>query len=819
MTKTDGEREPLGGGTATRFHTTDLDDIVKVRESHRVMRAYFGQYFLSYLGLSCLVTLFVFLTLVPTYSDSGATGYQFSPHAFRIAIGVGFFCVVASGALIVLSWFQYIPRQVSMLWPAVVSILAAFGNGYASLSFIEPLQQSLQDPFGSGIALVLAIVLLGGLAIASLVMGVSWSITASRLIWASRDNFLAARGWRAPTYAPGDAVRRMLGVPTYASALSRSRSTVLLLFLLASALGAGAALFPLFAPIWILRSLDWSAQAIDPYTPSGGAAFLAGALGFIIGPIILFVLLAFLARLVTRAAQRIAANNYQSIRDWDDRPPILYLRSFAIDNKTVRVLPQNLIARLIGLGARFATVDETVLDSAAPYGPVIAIGDPRDPIPPLGAARTFVGGADWQTVVSDLARVSQLVVLTTDISQGVRWEINRVLSSSELICKTLFLASPTLTRDDHRAVFADIARALGHTTDLPPDVIALSRNASGDLEALTSSTLSSDAYASLLNRRLQQDCGLSAAFPSGTRSRSVISHVEAIGMVALSAALIACLAVSPQVFSVGRIHVSDAPVFEEQLSSVYNTQQPPDQIIEFDDCNGADWCPRMIQIQEGYFWDHRLGYAGEAVQARPDYPRIAIRAFAVGEVKVTFGQWAAFVSDTGRADPVVDGYGVPPSECIWRDFASRYPADAPVLCISWDDAQDYVQWLSHRTGRIYRLPTDAEWEYVARAGQFAIPFPEPMAAGESEPSAFGVRAMLQYPLEWVQDCAREPDRGYEPNGGAYEAEGCMRRMMRGEVPEYSEPPSTGVPSVGRWRGNMMIGERSTLTGFRVARAL
>jgi hypothetical protein len=554
--------------------TTPLDTLVLARESHRVMRAYFGQYFLSYLGLSCLLTVLLFLTLAPTYSDSGATGYQFTLEPIRLATGVALFVFAAASVLFVLSWLQFVPRQITMLWPAVVGILAGSTNAYAFLSFIGPLQASLEASFGAAIGWLLASVLAGGLAIASLGIGVSWSIDAGRLVWAPRNEFLVARGWRAPRYTLGGAIRRMLGVPTYASSLARSRSTVLLLFLLAGVLGGGAALFPLLAPAWVLRAMAWSAMRIDPYDPASGSVFLASTAGFIIGPMILFAVLAFFGRLVTRAAQRIAANNYQSIRDWDDRAPILYLRSFAIDNRTVRMPPRGLIARLIGLGARFATLDETLLDCAAPYGPVIAIGDPRDPIPPLGAARTFVRGDDWQSVVSDLACAAKLIVLTTDTSEGVKWEVRHILADPELSRKTVFLASPMASDAERGAVLTEIAGALGQAP-LPVETIGLFTIPSGGVQALTAPTLSTDSYATAINLRLQREFGLDVDFPRAPHSggRAVRTGVSVVAVVSAGAAAIAMLAINPGVLSPTPIHVAAAS--EQPAPPLLDEPAPP----------------------------------------------------------------------------------------------------------------------------------------------------------------------------------------------------------------------------------------------------
>jgi hypothetical protein len=144
-TVADVESKSRSEGDRADLTITNLDDVVRARESHGVMRAYFGQYFLAYMGLSCLVTVVLVLTIVRTYSDSGAAGFQFAIEPLRLATGMALFACAAAVILFVLSWFQFLPRQLAMLWPGLVGPLAALTNAYASFIFIDPLAASLQD--------------------------------------------------------------------------------------------------------------------------------------------------------------------------------------------------------------------------------------------------------------------------------------------------------------------------------------------------------------------------------------------------------------------------------------------------------------------------------------------------------------------------------------------------------------------------------------------------------------------------------------------------------------------------------------------------
>lgn len=103
----------------------------------------------------------------------------------------------------------------------------------------------------------------------------------------------------------------------------------------------------------------------------------------------------------------------------------------------------------------------------------------------------------------------------------------------------------------------------------------------------------------------------------------------------------------------------------------------------------------------------------------PEMVRIPGQSFAAGRYEVTRGQWAAFVRDTGRPDPqpaFVRQTVTGPAYCTWRSPGFTQDDNHPVTCVSWHDAQAYLQWLSQRTGRHYRLLTSAEWKIAARAG-------------------------------------------------------------------------------------------------------
>ena len=243
----------------------------------------------------------------------------------------------------------------------------------------------------------------------------------------------------------------------------------------------------------------------------------------------------------------------------------------------------------------------------------------------------------------------------------------------------------------------------------------------------------------------------------------------------------------------------------------------------FQDCRD---CPAMVVIPPGRF---TMGVdGGEPQRYEGPVREMAVPyAFAVGRYEVTHGQYETFVAATGYA-------GTPGGCSAWdgakqtlsRDPATswrnpgygRPPADnEPVACVSWNDAKAYVAWLTVVTGQAYRLLTEAEWEYVARAGsgstsRFAwgedpeeacrhanvydasaalptIPWAPLKCSdghagvapvGQFLPNAFGLYDVTGNLWEWVEDCYAMPHPADAPRDGrAQLAVGCDRRAVKG----------------------------------------
>ena len=122
---------------------------------------------------------------------------------------------------------------------------------------------------------------------------------------------------------------------------------------------------------------------------------------------------------------------------------------------------------------------------------------------------------------------------------------------------------------------------------------------------------------------------------------------------------------------------------------------PAANLSEVRDCKE---CPALIGLPPGSF---TMGSNTDDPSERPAHRVTIANAFAIGKLEVTVEQWNV-CADAG-ACPRIDANGA----------AAK---DAPVRDVSWDDAQQYVKWLAKTTGKPYRLPTEAEWEYAARGG-------------------------------------------------------------------------------------------------------
>jgi formylglycine-generating enzyme required for sulfatase activity len=260
----------------------------------------------------------------------------------------------------------------------------------------------------------------------------------------------------------------------------------------------------------------------------------------------------------------------------------------------------------------------------------------------------------------------------------------------------------------------------------------------------------------------------------------------------------------------------------ERVAAAPEIWRVPGAVTEFKDCAN---CPHMMIIPAGEF---TMGSPPAEQQAEAQH-RVTIAApYAVSKFEITFDDWNACISDGGcdNIRPNDEGWG-----------RGRHP----VIHMSFDLAKNYVTWLSRKTGKTYRLLTEAEWEYAARAGTtttFAFgdtlspgsanynastdgsgPSEEnrqkTMPVGSFPPNAFGLHDMHGNVSEWVEDCFHNDYTAKAPVDGSAWLEGnCTGRVLRGGSWEDSDAELRSAARVGEYRYNS-----SYTDGFRIARSL
>ena len=139
----------------------------------------------------------------------------------------------------------------------------------------------------------------------------------------------------------------------------------------------------------------------------------------------------------------------------------------------------------------------------------------------------------------------------------------------------------------------------------------------------------------------------------------------------------------------------------------------------FQDC---PFCPKMVGLTPGEFsMGLVIGAKDDLPESRPQYRVTIEKHIAFSETEVTREEYGYFVDDTGHDGNgctmfLDDGRKVHDELKSWKQPGIAQTDEHPVTCVSWLDAKAYAEWLSEKTGESYRLPTEAEWEYAARAG-------------------------------------------------------------------------------------------------------
>ena len=228
-------------------------------------------------------------------------------------------------------------------------------------------------------------------------------------------------------------------------------------------------------------------------------------------------------------------------------------------------------------------------------------------------------------------------------------------------------------------------------------------------------------------------------------------------------------------------------------------------------------CPEMVAIAAGRF---RMGCVSGLDCFDPEKPvrEVTIpRAFALSVYEVTFEDYDRFTFPNKMGDA---GWG---------------RRRRPVINVSWDEAKEYVAWLSSQTGAEYRLPSEAEWEYAARAGtatkyswgneigsnrancyggECGDQWEYTAPVGSFAPNGFGLYDMHGNVREWVEDCWNDSYSGAPSDGSAWLRGDCAKRVLRGGS-WFSYPWNLRAA----YRGGYTTGLRYDYLGFRVARTL
>ncbi|MDD2701383.1 MAG: formylglycine-generating enzyme family protein [Sideroxydans sp.] len=264
-------------------------------------------------------------------------------------------------------------------------------------------------------------------------------------------------------------------------------------------------------------------------------------------------------------------------------------------------------------------------------------------------------------------------------------------------------------------------------------------------------------------------------------------------------------------------------------------------------------CPEMVMVPAGSFnMGSPSSETGRDDNEGPVHS-VNVKAFLLGKTHITRSQFAAFVNatnyDAGDKCWVYEGKWKEKTGYNWKNPGYSQQDDHPVACINWNDAKAYAEWLSRKTGKQYRLPTEAEWEYAARAGTTTARYwgdnPDQACSyanvgdqtqksqvsgvtwdvhncndgyaytapvGSFKPNAFGLNDMQGNLWQWVQDSYHDNYNGAPGDGTEWQGDGA-KRALRGS--SWGGRPR-GARVANRDGGSASRGNN---IGFRLARTL
>lgn len=272
----------------------------------------------------------------------------------------------------------------------------------------------------------------------------------------------------------------------------------------------------------------------------------------------------------------------------------------------------------------------------------------------------------------------------------------------------------------------------------------------------------------------------------------------------------------------------------------------------FHDCRG---CPEMVVIYSGRFDMGSPRFEKGRGDDEGPVHSVNITAFAIGKTEITRGQFAEFMKKTGYniGDKcwTLEKGQYEERQGNWHELGYAQDDKHPVACINWNDATAYAKWLSQKTGKKYRLPSEAEWEYAARGNtktarywgespddacryangadktaQVKIPgapswrihnctdrYAYTAPAGSFKANALGLKDMLGNVWEWTEDIYHDSYNGAPTDGSAWIVDG-DKHLLRGG--SWNNSPMDLRAAV-RYKTDPAL--RFSSFGFRLARSL
>jgi len=242
--------------------------------------------------------------------------------------------------------------------------------------------------------------------------------------------------------------------------------------------------------------------------------------------------------------------------------------------------------------------------------------------------------------------------------------------------------------------------------------------------------------------------------------------------------------------------------------------------------------PEMVFVEGFYF---NMGSNDGDDDEKPIHG-VTIPNFYIGKYEVTNEQFCVFLNEMGnRIEGGVTWLEIDSDYClIERRNGTFKPksgyAEHPVIEVSWYGAVAYAKWLSNKTGKSYRLPSEAEWEYAARGGKKTNDYTyagsnkldevawhdgnsggKTYSVGQKKANELGIHDMSGNVWEWVQDCWNDSYTGAPTDGSAWTSGNCDLRVLRGgSWNDYNN--NCRVANRGRY----IPGYRSSINGFRLA---